>query len=70
MLFECNTSAAEQFTRISFIFYMILVTDFTLDWYYFIQVRQQRTCREARASQELSTARLCDQPENGDGNRT
>ena len=30
---------------------------------YFIQVRHRRTCREARAPKELSSARLCDPPE-------
>ena len=28
-----------------------------------IQVRHRRTCREARAPKELSSARLCDPPE-------
>ena len=28
-----------------------------------IQVRRRRTCREARAPKELSSARLCDPPE-------
>ena len=30
---------------------------------FMIQVRHQRTCREARAPKELSSARLCDPPE-------
>ena len=31
----------------------------------YIQVRHRRTCREARAAKELSSARLCDPPETG-----
>ena len=29
----------------------------------FFQVRHRRTCREARAPKEISSARLCDPPE-------